>query len=150
MLKGANIYFYCLFDESHFPSNCSLSYVIMECIELKWLCKHMKKVRNNHAPILVLNWVKHIFALWVSLKKDLHCLLLILQRLQSVKQKKKNVIFGKFIQKVQWQSPLYNHPPDNSDPSNSWQDNYPPDFYPPDNCPWTTPLWTTITRIVAR
>ena len=42
-------------------------YVIMECIELNWLCKHMKKVRCNQADILAQNWIKHNFSLWVSL-----------------------------------------------------------------------------------
>ena len=28
---------------------CTIYYVIMECIELSLLCKHMKKVRNNMA-----------------------------------------------------------------------------------------------------
>ena len=33
-----------------------------------WLCKHIKKVRSSHPAILVLNWIKHSFSLWVSLK----------------------------------------------------------------------------------
>ena len=41
--------------------------MIIECIELNWLCKHMKKIRSSQAPISVLNWVKHNFSLWVSL-----------------------------------------------------------------------------------
>ena len=44
------------------------SVLIMECIELNWLCKHMKKVRSSQAAILVMNWVKQSFSLWVSLK----------------------------------------------------------------------------------
>ena len=40
----------------------------MECIELNWMCKHVKKVRSSKAVVLVLNWVKHSFSLWVSLK----------------------------------------------------------------------------------
>ena len=41
--------------------------MIIECIELNWSCKHMKKVRSRQAAILVLNRVKHSFSLWVSL-----------------------------------------------------------------------------------
>ena len=58
MLKGATINFYCLFDESHFSNICN---VIMECIELNWLSKPMKKIRSSEAAILVLNWVKQFF-----------------------------------------------------------------------------------------
>ena len=36
-------------------------YIIMECIELSWLCKHMKEVRSSQAAVLVLNWVKQFF-----------------------------------------------------------------------------------------
>ena len=39
--------------------------VIIEYIEFNWLCKRMKNVRNSQAVILVLNWVKHSFSLWV-------------------------------------------------------------------------------------
>ena len=35
---------------------------------LDWLCKHIEKVRNSQPAILVLNWIKHSFSLWVSLK----------------------------------------------------------------------------------
>ena len=42
-------------------------YVIMKCIEVTWSCKHMEKVRSSQAAILILNWVKHSFSLWVSL-----------------------------------------------------------------------------------
>ena len=38
---------------------------------INWLCKHMKKVRNSQAAILVLNWVNHSFSLWVSLSKNI-------------------------------------------------------------------------------
>ena len=31
----------------------------MECIELSWLRKHMKKIRSIQPAITVLNWVKH-------------------------------------------------------------------------------------------
>ena len=41
---------------------------IIECIELNWLCKHMKKTRTSQAAILVLNWIKYNFSLWGSLK----------------------------------------------------------------------------------
>ena len=44
-------------------------YVIMEWLELNCLCKHMKKVRSDQTAILVLNWVKYSFSLWLSLKK---------------------------------------------------------------------------------
>ena len=44
----------------------------MECIELNWLCKHMKKVWSSQASIstnsTTMNWVKHNFSLCVSLK----------------------------------------------------------------------------------
>ena len=35
---------------------------------LDWFCKHIEKVRNSQPAILVLNWIKHSFSLWVSLK----------------------------------------------------------------------------------
>ena len=35
----------------------SLIRVIMEFIELNWLCKHTKKVRRRQAVVLVLNWL---------------------------------------------------------------------------------------------
>ena len=41
--------------------------MITVCIELNWLCKHMKKVRSSLTAILVLNRVKHSFPMWVSL-----------------------------------------------------------------------------------
>ena len=31
----------------------------MECIELNWLCKHIKKIWSSQPAIPVLNWVKH-------------------------------------------------------------------------------------------
>ena len=42
---------------------------LMECIELNWLCKNMKKVRSSQAAIFVLNWIKYSFSLRLSLKK---------------------------------------------------------------------------------
>ena len=39
---------------------------VMACIELNWLYKNIKKVGSSQAVILVLNWVKHGFSLWVS------------------------------------------------------------------------------------
>ena len=42
-------------------------HLIMECIELNWLCKHTKKVRSSQPPFPVLNWVKHSLSLWASL-----------------------------------------------------------------------------------
>ena len=45
--------------------------MIIECIELNWLCKHMEKGRSCQAEILVLNCVKHSFSLWVTLTWDL-------------------------------------------------------------------------------
>ena len=35
------------------------SVLIMECIELNWLCKHMKRIRSSQPAIRVLNWMKH-------------------------------------------------------------------------------------------
>ena len=43
---------------------------VMEYIERNWLCKHMKKVKSNQEAILVLEWVKHSFSLWISLKAN--------------------------------------------------------------------------------
>ena len=37
------------------------SVLMMECIELNWLCKHMKKIRSSQPAIPVLNGVKHQF-----------------------------------------------------------------------------------------
>ena len=34
------------------------SVLIMECVELNWLCKHIKKIRSSQPAILVLNWVQ--------------------------------------------------------------------------------------------
>ena len=42
-------------------------YVIMECIELNWLCKHMKKIRSSQTSISINPCTKHSFSLWVSL-----------------------------------------------------------------------------------
>ena len=42
----------------------------MEYIELNWLCKHIKKIRSSQPTILVLNWIKHGFSLWVSFKSS--------------------------------------------------------------------------------
>ena len=62
-----------LFNQSYFSIICTLNtYGIIECIiELckhNWFCKHSKKVRSSQPTILVLNWVKHRFSLWVSLR----------------------------------------------------------------------------------
>ena len=51
--------FYCPFllsiwYESHFSN----TVLIMECIELNWLCEHIKKIRSSKPAIPVLNWVK--------------------------------------------------------------------------------------------
>ena len=35
------------------------SVLIMECIELNCLCKHMKKIRSSQPAIPVLKWLKH-------------------------------------------------------------------------------------------
>ena len=47
----------------------------MECIELNWLYKDMKKVRSSRASISVnscsMNWVKDSFSLWALLRKIL-------------------------------------------------------------------------------
>ena len=44
-----------------------LTYNGAECTQLTWLCKHMKSVRSSQVAILVLDWVKLNFSLWVSL-----------------------------------------------------------------------------------
>ena len=40
----------------------------MECIEHNLLCKHIKEVISSQDAVLVMNWVKHSFSLWVLLK----------------------------------------------------------------------------------
>ena len=40
----------------------------MEPIELNWLYKHTKNVSSSQAAILVQNWIKYSFSLWLSLK----------------------------------------------------------------------------------
>ena len=65
LLKRRTICFYCQFDDSHFSNNCTLWYMIIECIELNWLCKHMKKVESSQAAIFVLNWLKQFFSVSV-------------------------------------------------------------------------------------
>ena len=52
--------FYCPFllsiwYESHFSN----TVLIMECIELNWLCEHIKKIRSSQPTFLVLNWLNH-------------------------------------------------------------------------------------------
>ena len=69
LLKGATIHIYCLFDGSHFSNICTIWYVMMECIELSWLRKHIKKVRSSQAAIPVPNWVKQNLSLSVSLMR---------------------------------------------------------------------------------
>ena len=44
--------------------------LIMECLELNWLYKHIKKVRSSQAAIFVLNWVKQSFSLCVALRSN--------------------------------------------------------------------------------
>ena len=69
MLKGATIHFYCLFDQEYYRTKLfnilgllnhifQTSVLIMECMELNWLCKRIKKIRSNQAAIPVLNWMK--------------------------------------------------------------------------------------------
>ena len=66
------IYFHCLFDESHFQTSV-LSIRDNECImELNWLWKHIKKVRSSQPAIIVLNWIKYRFSLWVSLTSNVN------------------------------------------------------------------------------
>ena len=36
-------------------------YMTMYCIELYWLCKHMKQLRSSQTAILVIDWVKQQF-----------------------------------------------------------------------------------------
>ena len=48
----------------------------MECVELNWLSKHVKKIRSSQPDIPVLNWVKHqsfpvsIVKLWRPSSQD--------------------------------------------------------------------------------
>ena len=65
LLKWTTIHFYCLFENHIFQT----SVVIIECKELNWLCKHMKKIRISQPAIPVLNWVKHK-SFPVSIVKD--------------------------------------------------------------------------------
>ena len=52
-----------------FSNTCTLNTWYMGCIiELDWLCKHMKNIRSSQPSILDLNWIKHSFSLWASLK----------------------------------------------------------------------------------
>ena len=51
--------------------------MIIECIELNCLCKHMKKVRSSQAAILVMNWVKQFFPVSIVNKKSFDCVSLI-------------------------------------------------------------------------
>ena len=52
------------------------SVLIMECVELNWLSKHVKKIRSSQPDIPVLNWVKHqsfpvsIVKLWRPSSQD--------------------------------------------------------------------------------
>ena len=62
MLKGATIHFYCLFDESHFSNICTDNGIYITQLTV------LKKVRSSQPLIPVLNWVKHSFSLWVSLR----------------------------------------------------------------------------------
>ena len=61
LLKGATIYLMNHIFQA--------SVLIMECTELNWLCKHIKKIRSSQPSIPVLNWVKCLSSLflWVSL-----------------------------------------------------------------------------------
>ena len=43
--------------------------MIIDSIELTQLCKDRKRMRTSQTAILVLNWVKHSFCLWISLKE---------------------------------------------------------------------------------
>ena len=52
-------------------------HMIMEYIGCNWLCKQIKKVRSSQAVILVLNWVKYSFSLWVQLIIDIYWVLLM-------------------------------------------------------------------------
>ena len=64
LLKEANIYFYCLLDESRFSDICT----IMELKELNWLCKHMK---TSEAANLVLQWIFVLNSVHFNKKKYL-------------------------------------------------------------------------------
>ena len=59
--KEQPFHFYCLFDESRFSNICTLWYVIMECIEPNWLCKHMIKVRNSQGDCSCTEFSKRHF-----------------------------------------------------------------------------------------
>ena len=76
--------------------------MIMECIELNWLCKHMKEVRSSQASIFVINWVKHSFSPWVLFKhgKYFFDVILDLEILIYLKSKK-YLIFNSQQQQVQ-------------------------------------------------
>ena len=41
-------------------------------MELNWLWKHIKKVRSSQPAIIVLNWIKYKFSLWVSLTSNVN------------------------------------------------------------------------------
>ena len=64
---------------------------VMKCIELNWLCKHMKKVRSSQASILVLNWVNHSFPqrvlfIWKDYVTYMHVLAVYIQERLSFTQ----------------------------------------------------------------
>ena len=46
--------------------------MVIECLELNWLCKHMKKVRSSQAAVLILNWVKQIRLIQIRLIPHSH------------------------------------------------------------------------------
>ena len=52
MLKAAIIYILS-FDLLTFSNICTVSYVTVECVELNWLCNHVKKVRSRQASISI-------------------------------------------------------------------------------------------------
>ena len=68
-------FIFCLFGESSFSNICTL-YVTMECIELNWLCKHMKSVRSSQTSISIKSWtelsnfIKLVFTVCPSMSKS--------------------------------------------------------------------------------
>ena len=91
MLKRANTHFYCLWWITFFKNLYSL-YVTMECIELNWLYKQMKKVRSYGCLFVAkLSW--NIIFFWTNI-----CVFYKI----NIIWRKKNFLYGKksFIMKT--------------------------------------------------
>ena len=52
LLKAAIVYILS-FDLLTFSNICTVTYVTVECVELNWLCNHVKKVRSRQASISI-------------------------------------------------------------------------------------------------